>query len=108
MKKVSIITTTYNDSAALRKTIRQVQAQDYPNIEYIIVDGASGDDTLEVIKEAEAVFGERLVWISEKDSGIYDAINKGLKLATGDYIGTCFDQFASRDVISKMVSIIEK
>ena len=83
MKKVSIITTTYNDSAALRKTIKQVEAQDYPNIEYIIVDGGSEDDTMEVIKEAEAIFGEKLVWISEKDKGIYDAINKGLKLAPG-------------------------
>lgn len=108
MKKVSIITTTYNDSANLRKTIRQIEAQDYENIEYIIVDGASKDDTLEVIGEAKKRFGDRLVWISEKDKGIYDAINKGLKLATGDYIGLCFDQFAAKDVISKMVAIMEK
>ena len=108
MKKVSIITTTYNDSESLKKTIRQVQAQDYPNIEYIIVDGASKDNTMDVIKEAERIFGDKLVWISEKDTGIYDAINKGLKLATGDYIGTCFDQFAGNDVISKMVAIMEK
>lgn len=108
MKKVSIITTTYNDSVNLRKTIKQIEAQDYENIEYIIVDGASKDDTLEVIGEAKKRFGERLVWISEKDKGIYDAINKGLKLATGDYIGLCFDQFASKDVISKMVFIMEK
>ena len=108
MKKVSIITTTYNDSAALRKTVKQVTAQDYENIEYIIVDGASTDDTMDVIREAETLFGERLVWISEKDRGIYDAINKGLKLATGDFIGLCFDQFAGPDVISKMVNIMEK
>ena len=108
MKKVSIITTTYNDSVALRKTIEQIKAQDYPNIEYIIVDGASKDDTMDVIMEAKAHFGDRLVWLSEKDSGIYDAINKGLKLATGDYIGLCFDQFAGPDVISKMVAIMEK
>ena len=108
MKKVSIITTTYNDSAALKKTIEQIKAQDYPNIEYIIVDGASKDDTMDVIMEAKAHFGDRLIWMSEKDSGIYDAINKGLKLATGDYIGLCFDQFAGPDVISKMVAIMEK
>ena len=108
MKKVSIITTTYNDSKSLRKTIEQIKAQDYPNIEYIIVDGASKDDTMDVIMEAKAYFGERLTWISEKDSGIYDAINKGLKLATGDYIGLCFDQFAAPDVISKMVAVMEK
>lgn len=108
MKKVSIITTTYNDSAALRKTVEQIKNQDYENIEYIIVDGASTDDTMSVIREAEQYFGDRLRWISEKDHGIYDAINKGLKLATGDYIGTCFDQFAGNDVISKMVAIMEK
>ena len=108
MKKVSIITTTYNDSASLRKTIQQVEAQDYENIEYIIVDGASKDDTLQVIAEAKERFGDRLVWISEKDSGIYDAINKGLRLATGDFIGLCFDQFAGTDVVSKMVAIMEK
>ena len=108
MKKVSIITTTYNDSENLRKTIRQIEAQDYENIEYIIVDGASKDNTLEVIADAKERFGDRLVWISEKDSGIYDAINKGLRLATGDFIGLCFDQFAAPDVISKMVAIMEK
>ena len=108
MKKVSIITTTYNDSANLRKTIQQVEAQDYENIEYIIVDGASKDDTMQVIAEAKERFGDRLVWISEKDSGIYDAINKGLRLATGDFIGLCFDQFAGPDVVSKMVAIMEK
>ena len=108
MKKVSIITTTYNDSEALRKTVEQIKAQDYPNIEYIIVDGKSTDNTMDVIKEAETYFGDRFTWISEKDKGIYDAINKGLKMATGDYIGLCFDQFASNDVISKMVAIMEK
>ena len=108
MKKVSIITTTYNDCESLKKTIEQIKAQDYPNIEYIIVDGASKDDTPKVIKEAEEYFGEHLKWISEKDKGIYDAINKGLKMATGDYIGLCFDQFAGTDVISKMVAIMEK
>ena len=77
MKKVSIITTTYNDSANLKKTIKQIEAQDYENIEYIIVDGASKDNTLEVISQAKERFGDRLIWISEKDKGIYDAINKG-------------------------------
>lgn len=108
MKKVSIITTTYNDSANLRKTINQIKAQDYPEIEYIIVDGASTDDTMEVIREAKEYFKDRMVWISEKDRGIYDAINKGLRLATGDYIGLCFDEFAATDVISKMVAVMEK
>lgn len=108
MKKVSIITATYNDSANLKRIIRQIEAQDYENIESIIVDGASTDDTMEVIKEAKERLGDRLVWISEKDSGIYDAINKGLKLATGDYVGVCYDEFTGNHVISKMVETIER
>ena len=107
-KKVSIVTTTFNSAENLRRIMKEIAAQDYKNIEYIIVDGGSKDDTLDVIMEAKQHFGDRLVWISEKDKGIYDAINKGLKLCTGDYIGTCFDQFAGNDVISKMVAIMEK
>ena len=106
--KVSIITTTYNDKENLKKIIAQVKKQDYDNIEYVIVDGGSTDGTREVIAEAEAYFGDRLKWISEKDKGIYDAINKGIRLSTGDILGCCFDQYAGPDVISKMVAIMEK
>lgn len=104
--KVSIVTTTYNDKESLKKTICQVRQQDYENLEYIIVDGGSSDGTLEVIEEAKKEFGERLLWISEPDKGIYDALNKGLQMASGDILGCCFDQFAKRDVISKMVDVI--
>lgn len=90
--KVSIITTTYNDKENLKKIIAQVKNQDYANIEYVIVDGGSTDGTLEVIAEAAEYFGDRLKWISEKDKGIYDAINKGIRLSTGDILGCCFDQ----------------
>ena len=106
--KVSIITTTYNDKENLKKIIAQVKNQDYANIEYVIVDGGSADGTLEVIAEAAEYFGDRLKWISEKDKGIYDAINKGIRLSTGDILGCCFDQYAGPDVISKMVAIMEK
>lgn len=106
--KVSIITTTYNDKENLKKIIAQVKNQDYANIEYVIVDGGSTDGTLEVIAEAAEYFGSRLKWISEKDKGIYDAINKGIRLSTGDILGCCFDQYAGSDVISKMVAIMEK
>lgn len=108
MKKVSIITATYNDSANLKRIVRQIETQDYKNIEYIIVDGASTDDTMEVILEAKERFQDRLVWISEKDTGIYDALNKGLRLATGDYVGICYDEFTSDHVISQMVETMEK
>lgn len=106
--KVSIVTTTYNDRESLRRTIDQVRQQDYENLEYIIVDGGSADGTLEEIRKAERGFGERLRWISEPDSGIYDALNKGLRMATGEILGCCFDQFAGTDVISKMVEIMQK
>ena len=106
--KVSIITTTYNDKENLKKIIAQVKKQDYENIEYVIVDGGSTDGTQEVIAEEAEYFGDRLKWISEKDKGIYDAINKGIRLSTGDILGCCFDQYAGPDVISKMVAIMEK
>jgi glycosyltransferase len=112
---VSIVTTTYNDRENLKKTIRQVQSQDYGHIEYIIVDGGSTDGTLDVIRETERQIAEagsgrdfRLRWISEPDGGIYDALNKGMKMATGDILGCCFDEFASPDVITKMVRIMEE
>lgn len=106
--KVSVITTTYNDAENLKRIITQVKKQDYDNIEYIIVDGASTDETLSVIEEAKKHFGKALRWISEPDNGIYDAINKGIKLATGDMIGCCFDKFTKDDAISRMVDIVTK
>lgn len=102
-QKVSVITATYNDARHLRQIIRLVAAQDYENIEYIIIDGASTDETPQVLEEAGALFGERLKLLSEPDTGIYAAINKGLALATGDIIGFCFDRYAARDIISRIV-----
>ena len=84
--KVSIVTTTYNDKESLKKTIFQIRQQDYDNLEYIIVDGGSTDGTPEVIEKAKEEFGERLSWISEPDKGIYDALNKGFRLASGDIL----------------------
>lgn len=107
-KKVTIITSTYNDARNLQRTIEQVKRQDYGNIEYIIVDGGSQDGTEQVIGAAREFFGERLIVIRERDSGIYDALNKGIRASTGDIIGCCFDAFTGTDVISKMVSIMEK
>jgi len=118
--KVSIVTAIYNDKENLKKIIRQIQSQDYENIEYIIVDGGSTDGTLEVIREAEQLFAGvsedtgnpgrkvEMKWISEPDKGIYDAINKGMKMATGEILGCCFDQFAAPDVLSKMVDRMQQ
>ncbi|MDD2970581.1 MAG: glycosyltransferase family 2 protein [Lachnospiraceae bacterium] len=105
--KVSIITTNYNNADNLEKIISQVQHQDYENIEYIIVDGASTDRSMDVIEGAKEYFGERLQVLSEPDTGIYNALNKGIHMATGDIIGCCFDEYTAGDVISRMVHIME-
>jgi glycosyltransferase involved in cell wall biosynthesis len=81
--KFSIITPTLNSEKVVEKTIESVLNQDYPNIEYIIVDGASTDSTLEILNR----YGDKIRWISEPDSGPPAAINKGLKMASGDIIG---------------------
>lgn len=107
-KKISIVTANYNGAENLRMIIHRILSQDYKNIEYIIVDGASTDHSMEVIQEAEVLFGDRLKWISEPDKGIYDAINKGFRMATGDILGCCFDEYAHPQVLSHMVEIMEK
>lgn len=85
--KVSLITITYNSEKTLSDTIQSVLSQKYENIEYIIVDGLSSDNTLSIIKRYESQFKGRLKWVSEKDCGIYDAMNKGIQMATGDIVG---------------------
>ncbi|WP_102408581.1 glycosyltransferase family 2 protein [Parabacteroides bouchesdurhonensis] len=101
--KISVITTTYNSGRTVRDTIESVLSQDYPDIEYIIIDGASTDDTLRIVNE----YADRISWIvSEPDKGIYDAMNKGIRMATGDVVGilNSDDFFASQDVVSRIAS----
>lgn len=84
--KISIITITYNSAKSLQRALDSVQSQNYPDIEHIIVDGASKDGTNKIIEEyAKAHANVR--WVSEKDDGIYNALNKGIKMASGDVIG---------------------
>jgi glycosyltransferase involved in cell wall biosynthesis len=96
--KISIITVCYNSAATIEKTIRSVGAQTYKNIEYIIVDGNSKDGTLDIIQKHEDKITK---WISEPDKGLYDAMNKGIAMATGDIVGilNSDDTFHSNTVL---------
>lgn len=84
--KISIITITYNSAKTIQRALESVQSQTYQDIEHVIVDGASKDGTRELI-EAYAKKRTNVRWISEPDKGIYNALNKGIHLATGDVIG---------------------
>ena len=82
--KISIITVVYNSCNTIKDTIDSILSQDYPNIEYIVIDGASSDGTIDIVKQ----YSKNIKYfISEEDSGIYDAMNKGIKAASGDIIG---------------------
>lgn len=104
--KVSIITAAYNSAATIRDTLKSVQQQTYNNIEHIIIDGASTDETLNIINE----FSHVSKVISEKDAGIYDAMNKGIQNATGDIVGilNSDDFFASSYSIAKIMNTIQE
>tara|TARA_A100001015_G_scaffold264044_1_gene311400 strand:- start:614 stop:1393 length:780 start_codon:yes stop_codon:yes gene_type:complete len=97
--KISIITICFNSEKTISRTIESVISQDYQNVEYIVIDGNSSDETIDIIKS----FGDSIdVLQSESDTGIYDAFNKGLKLATGDVIGflNSDDYFVSSQILS--------
>ena len=101
--KVTIITVTYNSSKYLEDCINSVVHQNYNNIEHIIVDGGSTDGTVAIIKSYEPHIAK---WVSEKDKGMYDAINKGMKMATGEVIGilNSDDILASDDIITEIAN----
>lgn len=100
--KISIITTSYNSVHTLRDTMDSVLRQSYADYEYIVVDGASKDGTVDLIREYEPLFGDRLRWVSEPDRGIYDAMNKGIAMSTGDVVGllNSDDFYTSDDILA--------
>ncbi|HEX6181584.1 MAG TPA: glycosyltransferase family 2 protein [Chitinophagaceae bacterium] len=104
--KVSIITVTYNSAATLRDTLESVKKQDYPYIEHILVDGGSKDGTVSIIRAYPHV----AKYVSEKDEGLYDAINKGILMSTGDVVGilNSDDFFPNNLVISRMVEKLKE
>ncbi len=103
--KVSIITVAFNSELTIKDTIDSVKIQDYNNIEYVIVDGLSKDNTINIINEHH-----KGVLLSEKDKGIYDAMNKGIELASGDIIGilNSDDFYPDSKVISEVVEVFKK
>jgi glycosyltransferase involved in cell wall biosynthesis len=103
--KVTIITATYNSSATIEDTLKSVASQDYPAVEHVIIDGLSKDDTLDKVSH----FSHVAKVVSEKDKGIYDAMNKGITLATGEVVGilNSDDFYSSSQILSRVVEIFQ-
>ena len=115
--KISIVTINYNNADGLRRTLESVAVQTYRDIEHVIIDGGSTDGSVDAIKEyvysnpnRDPFIKHVIKWVSEKDNGIYNAMNKGLRLATGSYIEilNSGDILATPDVTDRMVRELEK
>lgn len=108
--KFSIVTATYNSSKTIEDTIKSVLSQTYKDYEYIIIDGLSKDDTLDIVRKYEPMFEGRMKIYSEKDKGIYDAMNKGFQKATGDVLMliNSDDLFARPDAVELVANAFKK
>ena len=106
---LSIITINRNNAIGLEKTLRSVASQTYREFEYLVIDGASTDNSVEVIKSHESEF-THLRWVSEPDKGIYNAMNKGLRMASGEYVQilNSGDELASTDVVERMLKALDE
>ena len=103
--KISLITVTFNSAKTLADTIESVLAQKFEGYEYLVIDGGSKDSTVDIIKEYEPKFEGRMRWISEPDKGMYDGINKGIRMATGEVVGIInSDDFYHRSDILQIVN----
>ena len=111
MDKVSVIMTTHNSRETFLSSFASIAEQDYSNLEVVIIDGASTDGTVDLIRKTERASSGRagfsVVWISEPDHGIYEAMNKGIRKSSGDIIGVMNDRFTRKDAVSLMVSAIQ-
>ena len=108
--QLTIITINRNNAAGLEKTMQSVLSQTCTDYEYVVVDGASTDGSVAVIERLAPAFGDRLKWVSEPDKGSYNAMNKGIGMATGEYIQilNSGDSLVSQDVVEKMYAALEK
>ena len=106
MIRISIVTITYNAARSLQRTLDSVRSQTYPHIEHLIIDGASKDDTVRIAEQHKATSPHQVIIQSEPDKGLYDAMNKGLQKASGDYIVflNAGDSLYAEDTIEKVVS----
>ncbi len=108
--KISVVTVCYNSEKTIKDTLESVLKQDYKSYEHIIIDGKSSDKTLEIVKSYEKKYQGRLKIVSEKDKGLYDAMNKGIELATGDVIGllNSDDELADITVLKTIAGAFSK
>lgn len=106
LTKITIVTVCFEAAKTIGDTIQSVASQTYSDVEYIVIDGGSKDGTIDILKSADAAVSR---WVSEKDNGLYDAMNKGLALASGDYVGflNADDFFASPTALEDIVHSIE-
>lgn len=102
--KLTVVTPAFNSAATLRDCLESVRAQDYPHIEHIVIDGGSQDDTVSILKE----YG--VAYVSERDAGIYDAFNKGVRKASGEivHILNSDDRYAANDCVSAVMSLMQE
>lgn len=107
--KISIVTVSYNSSKTIKDTIASVLSQTYHDIEYVVVDGKSKDGTVNIIREYAPQFKGRMHWVSEPDKGLYDAMNKGIRMASGDVVGiiNSDDFYHDKDVIKKVANAFQ-
>lgn len=109
MVRISVVTVCYNSEKTIQDTLKSVAMQDYPDIEYVIIDGKSRDLTLPMVNESLPRLPANTVVVSERDKGIFDAMNKGLHMATGDVVGflNSDDVFAQPDAIRRIAETFE-
>jgi len=107
--KISIVTATWNSGATMRYTMESVLSQTYPDFEHIVIDGGSSDGTMDIVRELEPRYKGRLRYISEKDRGLYDAMNKGIAMANGDVVGilNSDDFYTGNDILATVAAAFE-